>query len=81
MFATGDLDDEDGMVVLESQIGELVREAEFLDTVAHSITFTQKMWTRADTGRGVDFGKYSVVSFVNQRWLDLVTKGAPHRLL
>ncbi len=81
VFATGDLDDEDGMVVLESQIGELVREAEFLDTVAHSITFTQKMWTRADTGRGVDFGKYSVVSFVNQRWLDLVTKGAPQPAL
>lgn len=81
VFAMGDLDDEDGMVALEPQIGELVKDAESLDTVALSYTYTQKMWTRVDTGEGVDFGEYSAVSFVNQRWLDLVTKGAPQPAL
>ena len=77
VFAMGDLDGEDGMVALEPQIGELVKDAESLDMVAHSITFTPEMWTRVDTGESVDFGKYSAVSFVNRRWLDLVTRGAP----
>lgn len=75
VFAMGDLDGEDGMVALEAQIGELVKDAESLDTVAHSITFTQGRWIN------VDFGEYSAVSFVNQRWLDLVTKGAPQPAL
>lgn len=77
VFAMGDLNGEDGMVALEPQISELVKNAESLDMVAHSITFTPEMWTRVDTGESVDFGEYSAVSFVNQRWLDLVTKGAP----
>ncbi|WP_353892793.1 hypothetical protein PRVXH_002167 [Proteinivorax hydrogeniformans] len=80
-FGMGDLDGKDGMVALEPQIGEMVKDAESLDMVAHSYTFTQGMWTRVDTGEGVDFGEYSVVSYVNQRWLDLATKGAPQPAL
>ncbi|MDD4401687.1 MAG: hypothetical protein PHI24_07345 [Desulfitobacteriaceae bacterium] len=75
VFAMGDLDGEDGMVALEPQIGELVKDAEFHDTIAHSYTFTQNMWINTD------FGEYSSVSFVNQRWLDLVAKGAPQPAL
>lgn len=81
VFAMGDLQGEDGMVALEPQIGELVKDAESLDTVAHSITFTPEMWTRVDTGESVDFGEYSAVSFVNWRWLNLVTGGAPQPAL
>lgn len=73
VFAMGDLDGEDGMTALEPQIGELVKEAESLDTVAHSLTFTQEWWSRTD------LGEYSAVSFVNQRWLDLVTQGIPQQ--
>lgn len=80
-FAMGDLNGEDGMVALEPQIGELVKDAESLDMVAHSNTYTPEMWTRVDTGESVDFGEYSAVSFVNQRWLDLVTRDAPQPAL
>ncbi len=76
-FAMGDLDGEDGMVALEPQIGELVKDAESLDMVALSYTYTPEMWTRVDTGESVDFGEYSAVSRVNRRWLDLVTRDAP----
>ncbi|MEV3122449.1 hypothetical protein ABNC11_13740 [Paenibacillus larvae] len=67
VFAT-DVDEMDHM---EPLIGELVKDAESLDTVALSYTYTQEM------SMPVDFGEYSAISFVNQRWLDLVTKGAP----
>ncbi|WP_054949363.1 hypothetical protein [Numidum massiliense] len=68
----GDGDGEDdGMERVESQIGELVKDAESRDAAALSYTYTKEMQTP------VDFGKYSAVSFVNQRWLDLVTRGAP----
>ena len=81
VFAMGDLNGEDGMVALEPQFGELIKDAESLDMAAHSLTFTPEMWTRVDTGKSVDFGEYSAVSFVNQRWLDLVTKGVPQPAL
>lgn len=67
VFAT----DVDEMDRLEPQIGKLVKEAESRDKVALSYTFTKEMGLPADSG------KYSAVSFVNQRWLDLVTRGAP----
>ncbi|WP_350342969.1 hypothetical protein PRVXT_002238 [Proteinivorax tanatarense] len=80
-FGMGNLDGRDGMVALEPQIGEMVKDAESLDMVAHSYTFTQEMWTWVDTGETVDFGEYSAVSFVNQRWLDLVTQEASNPAL
>lgn len=67
VFAT-DVEEMDHM---EPQIGELVKDAESLDAVALSYTYTQEMQ------KPVDFGEYSAITFVNQRWLDLVTKGAP----
>ncbi|WP_232699188.1 hypothetical protein [Brevibacillus daliensis] len=66
VFAT-DIDEMDRM---EPLIGEMVRDAESIEAVALSYTYTKEMWST------VDFGKYSTVSFVNQRWLDLVTMGA-----
>lgn len=62
------------MTSLEPQIGNLVKDAESLDAVAFSYTFSQDLW------RG-DFGEFSAVSFVNQRWLDLMTAEAPTRAL
>lgn len=59
------------MEKIEPQIGELVKDAESHDEVALSYTYTQEMQMP------VDFGKYSAISYVNQSWLDLVTKGAP----
>ncbi|HEX6592962.1 MAG TPA: hypothetical protein VF095_00015 [Bacillota bacterium] len=67
VFAT-DIDEMDN---LEPQIGEMVKDAESLDEIALSYTYTQEMQMP------VDFGEYSAISYVNQRWLDLVTKGAP----
>ncbi|WP_163117125.1 hypothetical protein [Bacillus subtilis] len=61
----------DEMDHMEPLIGKLVKDAESLDKVALSYTYTQEMTMQ------VDFGNYSAVSFVNQRWLDLVTKDAP----
>ncbi|MDD4675052.1 MAG: hypothetical protein PHX31_05315 [Syntrophaceticus schinkii] len=69
VFATN----EEEMVELEPQIGELVKDAESLDMVALSYTYTPEMWI------GVDFGEYSAVSYVNRRWLDLVTRNAPQQ--
>ncbi len=60
---------------MEPMLGELVREAEALDTVAFSYTYNQEMWPP------VNFGEYSAVSFVNQRWLDLVTKGISQQVI
>ncbi|MEV4465861.1 hypothetical protein AB0J51_19825 [Micromonospora echinofusca] len=58
------------MTVLEPQIGNLIKDAESAGAVAYSYTFSDEMW------RG-DLGDYSAVSFVNQRWLDLMTTSAP----
>jgi hypothetical protein len=67
VFAT-DVDEMDHM---EPMIGKLVKDAESLDAVALSYTYTQEMTMPAD------LGEYSAISYVNQRWLDLVTTGAP----
>lgn len=67
VFAT-DVDEMDHM---EPLIGKLVKDAESLDAVALSYTYTREMTMP------VDFGEYSAISYVNQRWLDLVTTGAP----
>ncbi|WP_270572880.1 hypothetical protein [Bacillus glycinifermentans] len=67
VFAT----DVDEMNHMEPMIGKLVKDAESLDKVALSYTYTQEMTMP------VDFGDYSAISFVNQRWLDLVTMDAP----
>ncbi|MBP1916033.1 hypothetical protein [Lederbergia galactosidilytica] len=66
VFAT----DIDEMDRIEPMIGELVKDAESIEGVALSYTYTKDMWPLAE------FGEYSAVSFVNQRWLDLVTEGA-----
>ncbi|MCB5934959.1 hypothetical protein LI012_06765 [Caldibacillus thermoamylovorans] len=55
---------------MEPMIGEMVKDAESIEAVALSYTYTKEMRP------SVDFGRYSAVSFVNQRWLDLVTTGA-----
>lgn len=67
VFAT----DVDEMNHMEPQIGKLVKDAESLDKVAFSYTYTQEMPMPAD------FGEYSAISYVNQRWLDMVTMDAP----
>ncbi len=54
---------------IESQIGNLVDDAESAGVLAYSYTFTKEQW-------GGDLGGYSGVSFVNQRWLDLLTGDA-----
>ncbi|MBS4199186.1 hypothetical protein KHA93_05895 [Bacillus sp. FJAT-49732] len=66
VFAT----DNDEMDRMEPMIGEMVKDAESIEAVALSYTYTKEMRP------SVDFGEYSAVSFVNQRWLDLVTMGA-----
>ena len=66
VFAT-ELDEMDRM---EPKIGELVKDAESLDAVAFSYTYMKEM------AMPVNFGEYSAISYVNQRWLDLVTTGA-----
>ncbi|HEX5595818.1 MAG TPA: hypothetical protein VFX61_07340 [Micromonosporaceae bacterium] len=58
------------MTSLEPQIGNLVKDAESAGAVAYSYTFSNEMWMG-------DFGDYSAVSFVNQRWLDMMTTGTP----
>jgi len=67
VFAT----DVDEMNHMEPLIGKLVKDAESLDKVAFSYTYTQEMPMPAD------FGEYSAISYVNQRWLDMVTMDAP----
>ncbi|USG67845.1 hypothetical protein NDK47_11435 [Brevibacillus ruminantium] len=66
VFAT-DIGEMDRM---EPMIGEMVKDAESIEAVALSYTYTKEMRP------SVDFSRYSAVSFVNQRWLDLVTMGA-----
>ncbi|MFE7482165.1 hypothetical protein [Streptomyces sp. NPDC057552] len=55
---------------VEPQIGTFVKEAESADAAALSYTLTEDAWE-------TDFGAYSAVAFVNQRWLDLLTADAP----
>nr|WP_207921234.1 hypothetical protein [Micromonospora sp. KC721] len=55
---------------LEPRIGNLLKDGESAGAVAFSYTFSAEEW------RG-DFGDYSAVTFVNQRWLDLMTASAP----
>jgi len=55
---------------IEPMIGEMVEDAESIEVVALSYTYTKEMWP------SVNFDEYIAVSFVNQRWLDLVTMGA-----
>ncbi|AFM00410.1 hypothetical protein Desde_2026 [Desulfitobacterium dehalogenans ATCC 51507] len=66
VFAT-DIDEMDRM---EPMIGEMVKDAESIEVAALSYTYTKEMWP------SVNFDEYSAISFVNQRWLDLVTMGA-----
>jgi len=54
---------------MEKQISQIVKEAELNDDVALSYTYTQEM------RENIDFGEYSTISMVNQRWIDLVSKG------
>lgn len=65
VFAT-DIEEMDRM---EPTIAEMVKDAETMEAVALSYTYTEEMWP------SVEFGDYSAVSFVNQRWLDLITMG------
>lgn len=51
----------------EERIGKLVKDAESTENVALSYTYTKEMWP------SVDFGDYTAISFVNERWLDLVS--------
>lgn len=65
VLATG-LDEMDRM---ESQIGELVKEAESRNDLALSYTFTEEI-EKTD-----NFSEYPAISFVNQQWIDLVMNG------
>lgn len=56
------------MARIETKIGELVKDAESAENVALSYTYTKEMWP------SVDFGDYTAISFVNERWLDLVSR-------
>lgn len=64
VFAT----DGNEMNHMEPLIGELVGEAEALNTVAFSYTYNREVWP------SVNFAEYSGFSFVNECWIDLVTK-------
>ncbi len=61
---------DDEMTSLESRIGNLVKDGESAGVIAYSYTFSDETW-------GGDFGDYSAITFVNQRWLDLMTTNAP----
>lgn len=63
---TTDIDEMDRM---QPMIGRMIKDSELMDAVALSYTYKKEMWAP------LDFGEYSGVSFVNQRWLDLVSKG------
>ncbi|MEH1124995.1 hypothetical protein [Micromonospora sp. CPCC 206061] len=69
-FGMGD----EEMTGLEPQIGNLVKDAESTGALAYSYTFSDDLW-------GGDLGDYSAVTFVNQRWLDLMTTDAPPNVL
>lgn len=56
------------MDYMEPMIGELIKDADFHNQTAFSYTYTQEMWP------SLDFKDFSAISFVNQRWLDLVVK-------
>lgn len=62
VFAT----ENDEMERTEPMIGELVKDAELKDMAALSYTYTKEIWS------SVDFHHYSAISFVNEKWLDLV---------
>lgn len=62
------MSDED-MTAVEPQVGKLVKDAESAGVVAYSYAFTKEHWQG-------DLGGYSAVTFVNQRWLDLMTANA-----
>ncbi|WP_258523278.1 hypothetical protein [Rossellomorea marisflavi] len=64
VFAT----DMSEMDQVEPAIGELVKEAESQGTLGFSYTYTKEM------APPVHFGEYSAIAFVNQKWIDLVTK-------
>lgn len=57
-----------GMEEVEPRIGRLVREAESQGVLAFSYAFAGKSLPPG-------FGSHSAVALVNQRWLDLVTRG------
>lgn len=63
-FAT----DIDEMEDVEPQIGKLIKDADSHDKSALSYTFLEEM------DQGDDYGKYSAVSFVNMKWLELMIK-------
>ncbi|PZM97323.1 MAG: hypothetical protein DIU79_02865 [Actinobacteria bacterium] len=62
------------MTRVEPRVGELVRSAEELDTVAFSYAFDRRVWQG-------DFGEYSAVAFVNRRWLALMGADSASRML
>ncbi|WP_433351018.1 hypothetical protein [Micromonospora sp. CA-111912] len=61
---------DDEMTSLEPRVGNLVRAGESAGAVAYSYTFSDETWEG-------DFGDYSAITLVNQRWLDLMTTNAP----
>ncbi|SCE66889.1 hypothetical protein GA0074695_0175 [Micromonospora viridifaciens] len=61
---------DDEMTSLEPLIGNLVKDGEAAGAIAFSYTFSDETW-------GGDLGDYSAVTFVNQRWLELMTTNAP----
>lgn len=65
---------EQEMERVEPEIGALVREAEDLDAVALSYTF-------AGQARPKGLAEFPAITLVNQRWLNLVTKGVPRPAL
>src|SRR5690606_9254068 len=62
VFATNN----DEMNRTESMISELVKDAESKELAAFSYTYTKEMWPT------VNFHHYSAISFVNEKWLDLI---------
>ncbi|MEU6151423.1 hypothetical protein ABZ816_15635 [Actinosynnema sp. NPDC047251] len=62
------------MVAVEPRIGDLVGDAEERDALAFSYTFGEQ-------NRLPGLTDYPAASLVNQRWLDLVTEGAPRPAL
>ncbi|MEU4806235.1 hypothetical protein [Actinosynnema sp. NPDC023587] len=65
---------EQEMLAVEPDFGKAVRDAESRGTAALSFTFAERTRPAGSTD-------YSGVALVNQRWLDLVTKGAPRPAL
>lgn len=65
---------EEEMTAVEPRIGKLVKDAESRDAAAFSYTFTREKFQG-------NFGDYSAITLTNQRWLDLMTRGAPPQAL